>query len=301
MYYTSGTTGRPKGVLLSHALVLHHATGTILEMKLNSQDVWLHAAPMFHLVDAFAIYAITLVGGRHVMLPTFSARAALIAIERERVTCSNMASTMAAWMSTSPLASSLDLSSLRVVSCGGSPQADSVIHRCIACFGCEFFVSYGMTECCGKISMSILPQEWRKKRIDELRSTSRDPGAALSSPQELVEIICTSGRPFLFIKVRVVAGLDEEDRSVSDKKLEDIVPGSNQAGEILIRGPTCFDGYWRRKQGFAADVQSFVVDGEGDRWFRTGDLALLFSNRYLKVVDRAKGEAQERSILNHQL
>ena len=145
LYYTSGTTGRPKGVLLSHRVVVRHAVGTIkgerggglllvvlvgtvpaaasgsngrqrrrqypacasqeagmlaihcrphisqpapcltlpachAEMGLNRHDVWGHFAPMFHLVDVFAVYAITLVGGRHVTLPTFSPQEALLAI-----------------------------------------------------------------------------------------------------------------------------------------------------------------------------------------------------------------------------
>ena len=66
MYYTSGTTGNPKGVMLTHDIVSKHAWATCAEMRLNRTDVWAHVAPMFHLVDAFAIYAVTLVGGRHV-------------------------------------------------------------------------------------------------------------------------------------------------------------------------------------------------------------------------------------------
>lgn len=58
-----------------------------------------------------------------------------------------------------PLVEQLNLSSLRVLSCGGSPQSPAIIIRAIAVFGCEFFLSYGMTECCGKISMSILPED----------------------------------------------------------------------------------------------------------------------------------------------
>lgn len=274
--------------------MLRHAVGTILEMKLNGQDVWLHAAPMFHLVDAFAIYAITLVGGRHVILPSFGTREALLAIERERVTCFNVASTMAAWMSSSPLVPSLDLSCLRVVSCGGSPQPDSVVHRCIAAFGCEFFVSYGMTECCGKISMSILPEEWRRQRIDQLKGQPEvDPGSSLPPPKDLLGKICSSGRPFALIKVRVALGLEECQGSSQDPtELMDAVPGSDQAGEVLISGQTCFEGYWRKDQAtnerIGQDRSSFITDEKGRSWFMTGDLAVLSTDGYLKVVDRAK-------------
>ena len=73
-----------------------------------------------------------------------------------------------------PLIEQLDLSSLRLLSCGGSPQSPAVIDRAIAVFGCEFFLSYGMTECCGKISMSILPHDAQE------RLTGRGAGGGLA-------------------------------------------------------------------------------------------------------------------------
>jgi acyl-CoA synthetase (AMP-forming)/AMP-acid ligase II len=156
LYFTSGTSGKPKGVMLTQDIVCRHAVGTTSEMRLHSEDVWLHAAPMFHLVDAFAIYAITAAAGQHVLQPSFEAAATLCVIEREGVTVMNMASTMVALICASPTLGLMDLSSLRLVSCGGSPLAAAVVKRAIGAFGCEFFVSYGMTECCGKISMSLL-------------------------------------------------------------------------------------------------------------------------------------------------
>ena len=68
LYYTSGTTGQPKGVMLTHKNVCSHALGTIAELNLVDRDIWGHVAPMFHLADAWATFAITWVGGRHVMV-----------------------------------------------------------------------------------------------------------------------------------------------------------------------------------------------------------------------------------------
>lgn len=94
---------------------------------------------------------------------------------------SNVASTMINLMVNNPLLPALDLSALRVLSCGGSAQSDAVVARALAAFGCEFFVSYGMTECCGKISMSLLPEvrafvHCLTRNLDGLRSwLSPDP------------------------------------------------------------------------------------------------------------------------------
>ena len=71
LYYTSGTTGRPKGVMLTHKNVCLHALGTIAELKLVDSDIWGHIAPMFHLADAWATFAFTWVGARHVMVGQF--------------------------------------------------------------------------------------------------------------------------------------------------------------------------------------------------------------------------------------
>lgn len=101
----------------------------------------------------------------------------------------------------------VDLSHLRLLSCGGSPQSRAVIARAIASFGCEFFVSYGMTECCGKISMSILPAYWPQQLQQLLQQAGgagnvRAQQAAAQFYEALLGKVCTSGRPFLLMEVR---------------------------------------------------------------------------------------------------
>ena len=169
VYYTSGTTGKPKRVSLTQRTVCTHAYCMMHEMEVTGGDVWGHVAPMFHLVDAFAIYTVTMCGGRHVVCPRFETSKVLETMEREGVTCVNMASTMLAILAQSPASSRVDLSSMRVISCGGSPIAPATQKKVFAVFGCKFFVSYGMTETCGKISMSILNQEDK----DQVRSPAR--------------------------------------------------------------------------------------------------------------------------------
>lgn len=273
LYFTSGTSGKPKGVMLSQDVVCRHAVGTMSEMRLHAHDVWLHAAPMFHLVDAFAIYAVTGVKAQHVLQSTFEAAATLHIIEREGVTVMNVASTMITLICASPQLVNIDLTSLRLVSCGGSPVADAVVKRAIASFGCEFFVSYGMTECCGKISMSLLEPAQRSNEVSALNGT-----ASVFADQ--LETVCSSGRAFRLQTIRVVS----EDGAI-------VSPGSGIVGEVQCRGPTVFDGYLNDP---AANAKSFVDPESSNadtnavvyRWFRTGDLATVDARGYLRIVDR---------------
>ncbi|QDZ22815.1 polyketide synthase [Chloropicon primus] len=249
IYYTSGTTGKPKQVMLTQSIVCKHGYAMVHEMEMGKEDVWAHVAPMFHLVDAFAIYSVTYCGGRHVVIPAFEVSRVLSTLERECVTCVNMASTMLSILVNSPVAQVMDLSSMRILSCGGSPLAPATQKKVIALFGCRFFVSYGMTECCGKISMSLVDEELM----------------AESSPAQVVDLVATSGRAFSILDVRVV---DSDGR--------DILPDDTDVGEVIVKGPTVFDGYWGQS--------SFVEDG----WFHTGDLARMNSEGYITIVDRSK-------------
>ncbi len=121
IYYTSGTTGRPKGVMLSHKNVTTHALGTIAEIHLTDSDVWVHVAPLFHLADAWATWAITWVGGTHVLVREFDPTLVLETIEKEKVTVTNLIPTMLNLMVNHPDSGKYDYRSLRVLLSGGAP------------------------------------------------------------------------------------------------------------------------------------------------------------------------------------
>jgi fatty-acyl-CoA synthase len=252
LYYTSGTTGRAKGVMLTHRNVCAHALGTIAELRLCDTDVWGHLAAMFHLADAWATFAVTWVGGRHVMLPRFDAGAALSLIERERITLSNLIPTMLNAMVHHPLAGSGDLSSLRAILSGGAPIAPDLVRRIIETLGCDYIQTYGLTETSPYLTLSLLKETMK-----------------LLPPEEQLVYKAKTGRPFICVELKVV---DEAGRPVA--------PDWKQVGEIMARGDTITSGYWNLPDETARAFSS--------GWFRTGDLAVLDTEGFVNIVDRKK-------------
>uniref|UniRef100_A0A0G4FHV8 Carrier domain-containing protein n=1 Tax=Chromera velia CCMP2878 TaxID=1169474 RepID=A0A0G4FHV8_9ALVE len=256
LYFTSGTTGVPKGVLLSHRAVWLHALAAAAEFNIGPADVWGHFAPLYHVVDAFALFAITWVGGVHVMLPTYSVHSLLECIQRQSVTITNLGSTMMLQVASLPSSTleGFSLDCVRMISCGGSPLPPEALRTAIKTFRkAVVFCSYGMTECCGKISFSLPSRD-----ILQLQEDEQWP------------FISSSGRPFLLMDVRV---MDEEGKEVPED--------SSTVGDVLIKGETLFSGYWQNSE---ATAECFTPDG----YFRTGDVAVRHQFGYITVVDRRK-------------
>ncbi|MBU0754690.1 MAG: AMP-binding protein [Planctomycetes bacterium] len=194
LYYTSGTTGLPKGVLLTHRNVYTHAQAAAKELGITQKEVWLHAAPLFHLADAWATWAITRAGGRHVMLPEFEAGAAFDLIAREGVTLTNLIPTMLVKMVHHPGAGKTKLNSMRRILSGGAPMALELLKRIEALFPCEYVQTYGLTETSPYLTFSLL-----KESLKTLPAEQRQRYRA------------TTGRPMTGVEVRVV---DEQGRDV---------------------------------------------------------------------------------------
>jgi acyl-CoA synthetase (AMP-forming)/AMP-acid ligase II len=252
LYYTSGTTGRPKGVMLTHKNVKTHALGTIAELHLTDRDHWVHVAPLFHLADAWATFAITWVGGKHVLVSAFDPVAVFKAIQEEKVTITNLIPTMLNMMVNHGRVQDFDYSSLRVLLSGGAPIAPELVRRIIETFRSDYIQTYGMTETSPYLTLSILKEHLKQR-----------------SHEEQLRFKASTGREFICVQLKVV---DAQGREVAGDNKE--------VGEIIVKGDIVTPGYWNLPQETAGAIK--------DGWLHTGDLAVVDEEGYVNIVDRKK-------------
>ncbi len=252
LYYTSGTTGAPKGVMLSHRNVCTHALAAVAELRLADHDHWLHVAPLFHLADAWATFAITWVGGKHVVVRDFDAAAVLRAMQAERVTITNMIPSMLNILVNTPGVAAYDFASLRTIMSGGAPIAPELVRGIMETFKCDYIQTYGMTETSPYLSVSILKQN-----------------LAHLTPEEQFRYKAKTGRPFIGVLLKVV----REDGT-------EVEPDDREVGEIIVKGDIVTKGYWNRPE----ETRQALRSG----WLYTGDLAVRDREGYINIVDRKK-------------
>ncbi len=250
IYYTSGTTGRPKGVILTHKNNWIHAQGAIQELKLSTNDNWLHVSPMFHLADAWAVWPFTQVAATHVVIPSFEPKTVLDTIEKNKITLSNFIPTMLNILVNFPGTEDYDFSSLRLILSGGAPIAKDVVRKVIQTFGCDYIQTYGLTETSPFLTMSILRDHMRSLPFEER-----------------LRYMVTTGRPFHNVALKVV----KEDGT-------EVHPDDTDVGEIVVRGETITPGYWRLPE----ETSRRLVNG----WLHTRDLAVVNPEGYVTIVDR---------------
>ncbi|MBN1847519.1 MAG: long-chain-fatty-acid--CoA ligase [Deltaproteobacteria bacterium] len=252
LYYTSGTTGLPKGVMLSHKNVCVHALAAIAELRLGDHDHWIHVAPLFHLADAWATFAVTWVGGKHVLIPDFDPLHILSAIQKEKITITNMVPTMLNTLIHTKGVESVDVSSLRAILSGGAPIAPELVKKIMETFKCDYLQTYGMTETSPYLTVSILKENLRNL-----------------SQEEQFQYKSKTGRPFLGVLLKVIrengTEIDADDKEV---------------GEIIVKGDIVTRGYWNRPE----ETDEAIKDG----WLHTGDMAVLDKEGYVNIVDRKK-------------
>jgi acyl-CoA synthetase (AMP-forming)/AMP-acid ligase II len=207
---------------------------------------------MFHLADAWATFAFTWVGARHVMVGQFEPETVMSTIETEHITLSNLIPTMLNLMIKHPRVGEFDFSSLRVILSGGAPIAPQVVRSIMESFGCDYIQTYGMTETSPYLTFSIL-----KQHLLDL------------SAEDQLKYKSKTGRPFMGVELKVV-----------DKNANPVKADEQQVGEIWVRGDTVTTGYWNLPD----ETKQAFTDG----WLRTGDLAVVDTEGYVNIVDRKK-------------
>jgi acyl-CoA synthetase (AMP-forming)/AMP-acid ligase II len=249
IFYTGGTTGFPKGVMLSHRSLWASAAGALsLIPTLTRDSVCLHAAPMFHIADFAHTMLSLLVGAQHVIIPTFTPEHVLAAIQEHRVTGILLVPTMIHRLVTHPLLPKADLSSLQHILYGASPMPEETLRHAIRALPrCRFFQAYGQTE------LSPLATAL----TSEYHTFEGSTAGKLTS----------AGRAMSCCDVEVVDG-------------EGIEVPRGTVGEIRVRGFNAMLGYWNKPEETAATLRN--------GWVYTGDAGRMDEGGFLYVVDRIK-------------
>jgi fatty-acyl-CoA synthase len=273
--YTSGTTGRPKGVLYSHRSIVLHALLLlgVDNFAISERDVVMPIVPMFH-VNAWGLPYAAMLAGSNLVLPgpAMSARALVDQMERHRVTFAGGVATV--WRGIAPLLDGVDLSSLRMVVCGGGAVPDALSRSWQNSVGIPLTNAWGMTETSPVVTCARLATVHEGLGSDAQRG-----------------VLGTPGPPLPLTEIRIVA----EDGTELERD-------GTTPGELQTAGPTIAAGYFGAEPGSS----SFTEDG----WLRTGDVGTIDRYGYLRIVDRTKdlvksgGEwissvALENEIMSH--
>jgi len=246
LFYTSGTTGHPKGAMLTHTNLMMNAYHAQLAFQFYRDSIYLHAAPMFHLADGAGTFTVTWHGGTHAFVPRFDPEAVLTAIETKKVSTVVLIPTMINWLLHHPGIEKRDLGSLTQILYGASPMPVDRLKEAMKVFQCHFQQGYGMTEAAPLVSVL----------------TAEDHKRGLESKEQ---ILASAGKPILGVEVRIV---DDSDH--------DVKPG--EIGEVLVRGPNVMKGYWNRPE----ESEKALRGG----WYHTKDMAKYDEEGYIYIVDR---------------
>ncbi len=269
LFYTGGTTGRSKGVMLSHANMHINSYNSIIHCRLRDV-VGLHAGPLYHAAAGSRVFTNSILAGTHVVIPRFSVTALLEALHNHRITMVSMVPTMLTMVLNEPTLDRYDLSALELIGYGGAPMPPATLEALMRRLPhVRFSQAYGMTE--------LSPA-----------CTYLDPQDHTLDPK-VAHRLASGGRAALGLDVRIV---DPEDREVP----------RGQIGEIAVAGATVMLGYWQQPELTAQAIRNGYMH-TGDLGYMDADGYVYVMDR-LKDMIVSGGEnvytvEVENAILKH--
>ena len=251
LFYTSGTSANPKGVMLTHRNVYLHALNVCAGLHIESGRVELHTIPLFHANGWGVAHFLTMLGGKHVMIQRFDPKEVFRLIEKEGVQSCSVVPIMATALVNCPERKDFNLTTLRRINIGGAASSPTLIREVEEKLGCECFSGYGLTETAPVLTLSLMKPElnWQGEQ--------RYAGQAMT------------GYAIPGVELRIVDGNDT-----------DVPADGKSIGEIIARGDGVMEGYWRQPAASAEALRG--------GWFHTGDMATLNEDGYVLIVDRKK-------------
>jgi fatty-acyl-CoA synthase len=251
LFYTSGTSADPKGVMLTHRNIYLHALQVCVAFHIEPDTVELHTIPLFHANGWGVPHFLTMLGGKHVMMRRFDPPEVFRLVEQERVDSFSLVPTMASALLQCPDREKYDLSSLKRITIGGAASSPTLVREMEEKLHCECFSGYGLTETSPALTLSPMK-----------------PGVNWQGDERFVGQAST-GYAIPGVEIRVV---DPNDQNVPRDGVS--------IGEIVTRGDGVMKGYWRQPEASAEALRG--------GWFHTGDMAVWKEDGYLLIVDRKK-------------
>jgi acyl-CoA synthetase (AMP-forming)/AMP-acid ligase II len=256
-FYTTGTTGDPKGVCYSHRQIVLHTLATAMSLcapresqRLHREDVYMPITPMFHVL-AWGLPYIAVLLGLKIVLPGRYVPDLLLKLKQtEKVTFSHCVPTILQMLLQASATGGQDLSGWKVI-IGGSALSTALCKLAVE-RGVDVFAGYGMSETGPVVSLAQSP-----------------PGAAPADPDEDVRKRCSTGRPVALVDFRVV-----------DAQMRDVPHDGKAQGEIVLRAPSLTQGYFKKP----AASEELWAGG----YLHTQDIAVMTPDGYVQIVDRIK-------------